>query len=442
MEDSAAGGLGTPLPLSDLLPNVLRSDGMNYLEMQDDGDTTGGTSESMKPIKRLAIATAVALLFCVGEFVGGYFAGSLAIQTDAAHLLSDVAAFLVSIAAICLARSKASTVYSFGLRRAESIGALFSVLIIWVVTGVLIFEAVQRLSELLTDPDKKVIDGRLMFCVSGIGVLINILLMCILGGDHGHSHAGGHGHSHGHGPGHAHASASHGHANAGNSHCAEHGHAHASANHGHVHTPASAEHGHAHGSDSDCADHGHTLHTHAGSSHGSAPRPPSPGASTPQENINVRAAYIHAVGDLVQSIGVMIAGALIWYGSDHLGNGRFQFADPICTFVFAILVLYTTKQVFADVIRTLMLARPVDLDTVALRHALLEIDGVVAVHNLHCFTVSDSMPVAMVHLECGANDLGAASGVLRAAQNVLGSYGIAHTTVQLETAACRMTRPL
>ena len=51
------------------------------------------------------------------------------------------------------------------------------------------------------------------------------------------------------------------------------------------------------------------------------------------ENINVRAALIHVIGDIVQSVGVVIAGALIWYNPDwHL-------ADPITTFLFSILVV-------------------------------------------------------------------------------------------------------
>ena len=373
-----------------------------YGEIAEDVDATDGASEPpltpdepVKPVKRLVLATAVAVLFCVGEFVGGHFAGSLAIMTDAAHLLSDITAFLVSIAAICLARSKPSNKYSFGLRRAETIGALFSVLIIWVVTGVLIFEAVLRLEELLKDPEEKVIDGRLMFFVSGGGVLINIVLMCILGGDHGHSHGGGHGHSHGGGHGHAHAGS-------------DHAHSHGGGGIGHAHAGA------------------HCSDAHA-----------APGASAPQQNINVRAAYIHALGDLVQSVGVMIAGGLIWFGSDHLGYGQFQLADPICTFLFAVLVLLTTKHVFADIIATIMLARPLGLDTAALGRSLLAIDGVVGMHELHCFSVSDSMPVAMLHLEYGATDANTATDVLLAAQEVCDSYGIAHATIQLETAASR-----
>jgi cobalt-zinc-cadmium efflux system protein len=105
--------------------------------------------------------------------------------------------------------------------------------------------------------------------------------------------------------------------------------------------------------------------------------------------------------------------------------------------LFAILVLFTTKQVFAEIVTTIMLAGPYGLDTASLGRALLAIDGVIGVHDLHCFSVSDAMPVAMMHLECGSDDPVTAADVLLAAQKVCGSYGISHTTIQLETAASR-----
>jgi zinc transporter 2 len=65
-------------------------------------------------------------------------------MSDAAHMLSDVSAFLVSIFAAWAATQPSSWHYSFGYHRAEILGALVSVLTIWAVTGALVFEAVQR----------------------------------------------------------------------------------------------------------------------------------------------------------------------------------------------------------------------------------------------------------------------------------------------------------
>jgi zinc transporter 2 len=69
---------------------------------------------------------------------------SVAIMSDAAHMLSDVSAFLVAIFAAWAATQPSTWHYSFGYHRAEILGALVSVLIIWALTGALVFEAVQR----------------------------------------------------------------------------------------------------------------------------------------------------------------------------------------------------------------------------------------------------------------------------------------------------------
>jgi hypothetical protein len=69
---------------------------------------------------------------------------SVAIMSDAAHMLSDVSSFLVALFAAWAAAQPSVAHYTFGYHRAEIMGALVSVLIIWVVTGVLLYEAVQR----------------------------------------------------------------------------------------------------------------------------------------------------------------------------------------------------------------------------------------------------------------------------------------------------------
>lgn len=66
-----------------------------------------------------------------------------------------------------------------------------------------------------------------------------------------------------------------------------------------------------------------------------------------QKNINVRAAFVHVIGDLVQSIGVMIAALVIKFT-------QWKLADPVCTFIFSVLVLITTLTVMRDAVIVLM----------------------------------------------------------------------------------------
>lgn len=84
------------------------------------------------------------LLFLTLFHAGGYLSSSLAIATDAAHLLTDFASFMISLFALWVGSRPATRVMSFGWHRAEVLGALTSVLLIWVVTGILVYLAVQR----------------------------------------------------------------------------------------------------------------------------------------------------------------------------------------------------------------------------------------------------------------------------------------------------------
>ncbi|KAH0930021.1 hypothetical protein HID58_015748 [Brassica napus] len=77
--------------------------------------------------------------------VGGYKANSLAVMTDAAHLLSDVAGLCVSLLAIKISSWEANPRNSFGFKRLEVLAAFLSVQLIWLVSGVIIYEAIQRL---------------------------------------------------------------------------------------------------------------------------------------------------------------------------------------------------------------------------------------------------------------------------------------------------------
>lgn len=84
----------------------------------------------------------IVLCLCTGfmivEFVGGYLANSLAIMTDAAHLLSDASGFALSIFSMWVASRKSGSAHSYGYHRAEVLGALASVISLWAVTLTLV----------------------------------------------------------------------------------------------------------------------------------------------------------------------------------------------------------------------------------------------------------------------------------------------------------------
>ena len=123
-----------------------------------------------KARNRLILASVLCLLFMVIEIIGGVWANSLAIASDAAHMLTDFASFMISLFSICMAARPATQRMTFGWHKAEVVGATISVLMIWVVTGILVYVAILRIIN-----DEHNIDAKIMLITSGVGVGVNIM---------------------------------------------------------------------------------------------------------------------------------------------------------------------------------------------------------------------------------------------------------------------------
>lgn len=85
------------------------------------------------------------------------------------------------------------------------------------------------------------------------------------------------------------------------------------------------------------------------------------------ENLNVRAAVIHMLGDMITSAGVILAALIIYFRPEY------KIADPICTFVFSVIVLFTTLPVMFDCMKVLLEGAPDEIDTVKVFNALNEV---------------------------------------------------------------------
>ena len=160
--------------------------------------------ERSASMRKLLIAVVLCIIFMGVEVVGG--TNSLAILTDATHLLSDVAAFAISLFSLWASGWEATPRQSYGFFRIEILGALVSIQMIWLLAGILVYEAIVRLIH-----DTGEVQGFLMFVVSAFGLVVNIAMALLLGHDHGHGHGHGHGHNQGHGDDNGHGNHDHRH---------------------------------------------------------------------------------------------------------------------------------------------------------------------------------------------------------------------------------------
>lgn len=103
-------------------------------------------------------------------------------------------------------------------------------------------------------------------------------------------------------------------------------------------------------------------------------------------------------GDLVQSLGV-IAAAIIIYVGDKNGHPEWKIADPICTFLFSVLVLITTVPIFGDMMRLLLEGTPIDsVDTIELFDAITKLDFVEELHDFHVWELAPDKPIMTAHV--------------------------------------------
>lgn len=115
------------------------------------------------------------------EAAGGWWSGSLALLSDAAHMFTDVGALLLTWTTLWIASLPASSRMSFGYHRAEVLGALFSGLSIWLLTGMLVYEAILRLQA----PPQ--VQGATVLVIAAAGFAVNLITLFVLKGER-HEH--------------------------------------------------------------------------------------------------------------------------------------------------------------------------------------------------------------------------------------------------------------
>jgi len=148
-----------------------------------------------------------------------------------------------------------------------------------------------------------------------------------------------------------------------------------------THDHGDGEHGHDHGAHGHSHEGGEKAHGHAakkddGHGHGKKEEKKA------RRNINVDAAFLHALGDMIMSIGVCIAGAFIYF------QPTWVVADPICTFVFSVIVCFTVTPIVKNCINVLMEGAPTEIDSEELVDKIRALGPDVDLHDFHLWSIS------------------------------------------------------
>ncbi|NWZ97006.1 ZNT4 protein, partial [Nesospiza acunhae] len=325
-------------------------------------------SKQRKVKKRLTLAALLYLLFMTGELIGGYVANSLAIMTDALHMLTDLSGIILTLLALWLSAKSPTKRFTFGFHRLGINGSethFYNVFSFLFAEVFLLYEAVQRTIHMDYE-----INGDIMLITAAVGVAVNLIMGFLLN-QSGHLHSHSHSHAHSHVP--------------------------------QLSSPSAAQ----------GSSHGHSSHGH--SSHG-------------HSSLAVRAAFVHALGDLVQSIGVLVAAYIIRFKPEY------KIADPICTYVFSILVVFTTIRILCDTGVIILEGVPRHLNVDRIKEDLMKIEDVYSIEDLNVWSLTAGKTTAIVHLQLVPGSSSKWEDVQsKARQLLLNTFGMYKCSVQLQS---------
>jgi cobalt-zinc-cadmium efflux system protein len=285
---------------------------------------------SRAPERALRIVLALTATLTLAEAVGGWLTRSLALLSDAAHMLTDTAALAIALVAVHLSKRSADARRTFGYARFEILAAALNAAIL-ILAAVYIFAvAVQRLRE------PAVIETTPMMLLAALALVVNLVAMQLL-------------------------------------------------------------------------------------RHGS------------QHSLNLKGAYLEVWSDMLGSIGVLVAGAVIaWTGWMPI--------DPIVAVAISLWILPRTWVLLKDSVNILLEGVPAGVDMTAIETALRDVPGVAGIHDLHVWSVSSGQVLLTAHIERDVAAMESDSQTLTTVRTLITQrFGISHATLQLEHVICAST---
>ena len=288
----------------------------------DTHDHTHRHTPASKSRGRLWIVLALTFCYMLAEIAGGWWTGSLALLADAGHMLTDVAALALALAAMWFAVRPATPQKTYGYYRLEILAALINGVALVVISLFIFYEAAHRWAAPPT-----VNSGPMMIVATG-GLLINLISAWLL---------------------------------------------------------------------------------HGGN----------------ENDLNVRGAWLHIMGDALGSVGAILAGALIW-------QFGWNWADPLLSAVIGLLVIVSAWRLVRDSSNVLLEGTPKHIDLAAVEAAMRQSEGVLAVHDLHIWTIASGLEALSAHVIHGY-EVKPLTILKQLRATLQDEFGIAHLTIQMET---------
>ncbi|WP_099157745.1 cation diffusion facilitator family transporter [Virgibacillus ndiopensis] len=274
--------------------------------------------------KALMISFFITTGYMIIEAIGGFITNSLALISDAGHMLSDSISLGVGVLAFIMGEKVANYSKTYGYKRFEILAALFNGVTLSLIALYIFYEAYHRFMS----PPEVASTGMLVIAI--IGLILNLAVAWILmRGD-------------------------------------------------------------------------------------------------TEENLNLRAAFLHVLGDLLGSVGAIVAALLIMFFN-------WGWADPLASIIVAVLVLISGIRVTKDAVHVLMEGTPRNVDLNDVINTMENVPGILGIHDLHVWSITSGQNALSCHAVVdGTISVGESQKLLRSIEHELEHKGIGHVTIQME----------
>ena len=149
-----------------------------------------------------------------------------------------------------------------------------------------------------------------------------------------------------------------------------------------------------------------------------------------EDDLNMRSAFQHLMGDVLSTIGAVIAGVIIYFTG-------LNWIDPLVSVLIGFLILWNAWGIVREAIDILMEATPADIDVEAMLMDMREVEGVRGVHDLHIWSINHSMRTLSAHIQTDDIPLSQGANIQSdLADMLMHKYRVAHATLQLECEEC------
>jgi len=149
-----------------------------------------------------------------------------------------------------------------------------------------------------------------------------------------------------------------------------------------------------------------------------------------ESDLNLRSAFVHLIGDVISTVGAVIAGVIIYFT-------KANWLDPLVSVLIGFLILYNAWGILRETIDILLESTPRDVDIKKMVSDITKLDGVLGVHDLHVWSLTQNLRTMSAHILTRDITVSAGAEIQNEINElVYHHYNIAHATLQLECVDC------